>query len=348
MYSCASTTKAIIKTVAFRFNGTMDDLSGLKVVSITEKTYLNQESKPLWGVEKTSMRLADGGPLWGLVSPAKTDVLNLTTLRSESLYLPGRDPKLGTDNKPGADFAATALQMTYKTGLDQSYSSATVVDYTGAVNLAMYKKWQELSKTAETSAKILNLIWTDIAANMVVGTKGLQPHGGLNSKRDSSASTLVKPPLVISYRRRIKYNYVYGIPALLTLVLSVTAIICTVLSVLFFGATLSTMRTFLHHTSAGRFLTRQSQAGQLNQLAMPGRSEHSQSLHDDGYSDSPTSVWVNGAGQQQFTLGVKGWEKRAGAVWEFEDKKIGAGVRYARVRGEDADEGLEGQEISRS
>jgi hypothetical protein len=329
-----STTKAIIKTVAFRFNGTVDDLSGLKIVSVTEKTYPNEESKPLWGVENTSMRLGDGGPLWGLISPAKSNVLNLTTVRKESLYLPGRDADLGTDNNPGADFAAAALRMTYNTGIDQSYTSTTVVDYSGAVNLAMYKKWQELSKTPETSAKILNLIWTDIAANMVVGTKGLQPHKDSNRKHDSTASSQAKAPPVTNYTRRVKYKYVYGIPAFLTLVLFAAAILSTILAALFSGAKLSTMRTVLHYTSAGRFLTRQSQ-------------EHSPSLQDDGYSDLPTDVWVHGAGQQQFTLGAEGWIKRVGNVMGFDNGKSGTEVAYARVREEDVDEGYERQETPR-
>lgn len=173
MYSCISTAKAIIKTVGFRFNGTKNDLSGLEVVSLADKVYLSEESKPLWGVENTTMDLRDGGALWGLIAKDKATVLNITTVRKESLYLPGADPLISTENNPAADFAAIALEMTYKTSPS---SSDSVVDYSGQANLAMYKRWQEFSKTPETSAKILNLIWTDIAANMVVGTKGLEQH----------------------------------------------------------------------------------------------------------------------------------------------------------------------------
>jgi hypothetical protein len=341
MYSCMSTAKAMIKTVAFRFNGTNDDLSGLQVVSVTDKTYPNEESKPLWGVENSSMRLRDGGPLWGLISSAKRNVLNLTTVRKESLYLPGRDRVLspGTgSNNPSADFAAATLEMTYSTGR-VSLSFTTAVDYSGEVNLAMYKKWQELSKTAKTSAKILNLIWTDIAANMVVGTKGLHFHEALKRKRDSTASSQVKTPPVINYTRRIKYKYVYGIPAFLTLVLFAAAILSTIFFTLFSGAELSTMRTFLQHTSAGRFLTSQSQAGQSSHSSLTGYGENIPSMHDDGYSYSPTGVWVKSAGQQQFTLGAGGWMKCVGGATGFENRHSETGVAYARVRGEDADEG---------
>jgi hypothetical protein len=331
MYSCMSTAKAVVKTVAFRFNGTNDDLTGLKVVSVVDKTYPNEESKPLWGVENTSMYLKDGGPLWGLISKDMDKVLNITTVRKESLYLPGRDPYLGTENNPGADFAATALQMTYGTRPE----STTAVDYSGKANLAMYKRWQELSRTAETSAKILNLIWTDIAANLVVGTKSLQPDESSKRKRDDTASSNSRTPHVVNYTRRVNYNYVYGIPAFLTLVLFAAATLSTIFFALFSGAKPSTMRTFLQHTSAGRFLTSQSHAGQSSQSSLMGFGEQTASLHDDGYSDSPTSVWLKGSGQQRFTLGAEGWMKNVQTATGFEVK--GTGVTYERVSGNDDD-----------
>jgi hypothetical protein len=37
----------------------------------------------------------------------------------------------------------------------------------------MMAKWRELSASQATAAKIPNLIWTDLAANMLVGTKSL-------------------------------------------------------------------------------------------------------------------------------------------------------------------------------
>jgi hypothetical protein len=332
MYSCTSTAKATIKTVAFRFNGTNDDLSGLQIISVTEKTYPNEESKPLWGVENTSMHLVDGGPLWGLVAPAKSNELNLTSVRKASLYLPGRRGNLGNENNPGAEFAAEALDMTYKTGI---LSTFPTVDYSGKVNLAMYKKWQELSRTTATSANIINFIWTDIAANMVVGTKGLQPHEASKRKRDSNASSQAKTPPVINYARRVKYKYVYGIPAFITIALFTVTTLSTIFFALFSGAKLSTMRTFLQHTSAGRFLTSESLARQSSHASPPGCGEPTPSLLDDGYSDSPTHVWVNGAGQQQFTLGTEGWMAPTGAATGFENAKSLTGAAYARVRGED-------------
>jgi hypothetical protein len=79
---------------------------------------------------------------------------------------------------------------------------------------------------------------------------------------------------------------------------------------------------------------------------MPGCGEHNQPLYDDGHSDSPKSVCVNGPRQQRVTLGIEGCMKRAGGVLRFGDEKTRTEVAYARLRSEDADEGYEGQKIS--
>ncbi|KAH7066203.1 hypothetical protein BKA63DRAFT_523950 [Paraphoma chrysanthemicola] len=331
MYSCMSTTKATIKTVSLRFNGTSDDLSGLEVVSITDKTYADDSSKPLWGVENTDMLLKDGGALWGLVSASKQKDLNLTVVQREFLYLPGRDPTMGWQNMPGIDFPSVALDMAYKTG---GSSARAAVDYSGQVNLAMYKKWQELSKTPITSAKIINLIWTDIAANMVVGTKGLQPSDTPLRKRDESGNT-TKAPKVVNYTRRVKYKYPYGIPAFVALVLFFVTTVSTLFFAIFAGAKPSTMRRFLHHTSAGRFLTSQANhdsSATSSIMAAPGTSYRGHSPDGAGYSNEPTSIWVKGQGKQVFTLGAEGWTRSGSASYVpgYEGKN-GAGVSYAPV-----------------
>jgi hypothetical protein len=112
MYSCISATKALIKTVSFRFNGS-DDLSGLSVTGLGDKIYPNDASKPVWGVENTDMFLADASPLWGLVEPQQGNV-NISTLQKESLWLPGYSvmgdapPAQGYQNLPGVDFHSHA------------------------------------------------------------------------------------------------------------------------------------------------------------------------------------------------------------------------------------------------
>ena len=255
MYSCMSVIKASIKTVSFHFNGT-NDLSGLTVLSIEDKKYLNDESKSLWVVENSDMPLKHGNPLWGLSTPEAAEQFNLSTLRKEALYLPGSVGKVSGslashENLPGADFAAAALGATCETGQPSSLNGRP--DYSGQSNPALYRLWQEYARTAPTSAKILNLIWTDLVANLVLGTKGIDLV--TNRKRDEAALSGLKTPEVTSYTRRVKYKYAYGIPAFLALILTAMSAIVTMYFTTCGHAKLSTMRTFLQHTSAGKLLS---------------------------------------------------------------------------------------------
>ncbi|PCG97336.1 Hypothetical protein PENO1_063700 [Penicillium occitanis (nom. inval.)] len=78
MYTCATATKALIKTVTFQFNGS-DDLSGLKVTQISEKVYPDGTSMPLWAVENTNLSMSDVAPLWGLVTPDTARQINISS-----------------------------------------------------------------------------------------------------------------------------------------------------------------------------------------------------------------------------------------------------------------------------
>jgi hypothetical protein len=102
---------------------------------------------------------------------------------------------------------------------------------------------------------ILNLIWTDIAANMVVGTKGLHTPENAKRKRYGEGTDARSMPAVTSYTRRVKYRYVYGIPAFLALFLTMATVLSTLFFMFFSGGKPSNIRAFLQHTSAGRFLT---------------------------------------------------------------------------------------------
>ena len=52
--------------------------------------------------------------------------------------------------------------------------------------MAMYVQWQNLSQTPEGASFIVNLIWTDLAASVIVGTKGI-----LGTGNDGSADDIV-------------------------------------------------------------------------------------------------------------------------------------------------------------
>jgi hypothetical protein len=94
---------------------------------------------------------------------------------------------MGTQNTPGADFVAIARDVTCDAGTSLSpTSTSATIDYSDCSNLALYSNWQELSRHPETYPKTPNLIWTEIAANMVGGIKGLQSNDGAKRKRDET------------------------------------------------------------------------------------------------------------------------------------------------------------------
>ncbi|ORY00451.1 hypothetical protein BCR34DRAFT_111786 [Clohesyomyces aquaticus] len=259
LYSCASASKASIKTVEFAFNGTAG-LQSLKVLGIKPKSYAKDDDKPLWGVEKLQMLLQDVNPVWGITTPEHANHPNISTARQEYLYLPGftdsisSSPTQGSQNFAGVDFYSHSMGVAYQMTDISDNDYYGIPDYTGKSNLAMYFRWQEMSRNSSSAAKIINLIWTDIAANAVVGTKSQLPPEPLHNlgKRDEAKGGEV---LVTVYTRRIRFHPVYGIPAFLVLALGcVVALACLVL-VIIGRATPSSMRHALDQTSAGRLLT---------------------------------------------------------------------------------------------
>jgi len=304
MYSCISVVKASIKTVSFLSNHT-DDLSGITVLSIEDKKYSNDTSKPLWAVEKSDMPLRHGNPLWGIVNPEAAARLNLSTVRKDELYLPGYAGatfSMGSrESLPSADFAADAPGTAYQTGS----GSDTYIDYSGSTKLALFRLWQECSRTAPTSAKIINLIWTDLAADLVLGTKGLHFDTIAARKRDKTNESEMKMPIVSSYTRRVRYKYAYGIPAFLTLALTTLSALAMTYFTIFGHAEPSTMRTFLPHTSAGRLLLVQSgYASSTARIDSEGHVSPEQEIVD---ASEPTKDWVKGSGKEKFTLSSEGW-----------------------------------------
>lgn len=327
MYSCMSVVKASIKTVSFLSNNT-DDLSGLTVQSIEDKKYSDELSKPLWAVENSDMPLRHGNPLWGVVTVESAARFNLSTVRKDELYLPGfagLTLAMGShENLPSADFAAQALGTAYQTGSN----NPSYYDYSGSTNLALFRLWQEYSRTPATSAKILNLIWTDLAANLVLGTKGLHAQPSAVHKRDEMITSGLKLPSVASYTRRVKYKYAYGIPAFFALALTVLSALATIYFTVVGHATPSTMRTFLQHTSAGRLLTAQSShASPTTHADSDGHASSEQEIAD---ASEPTKTWVNGSGKEEFTLSSEGWTRNVRPHGPGYDK-AGTTASYAPV-----------------
>ena len=252
LYACATANKASVKTVSFSFNGTDDSVDKLNITKIQKKVYANEKSKPLWGVENTgnAYDLNQLKLVWGLLSSQYEGNQNISTVRQESLYLPGwgsLDAKLYgiyTSNMPATDFYTGATGNSYEIGLTNTVD----MDYTGDTNMAMWVRWQQLSKSPQSATTILNLVWTDYAASAVVGTKGVL--GPQNAATQNLVSIPVTPTRLL-----IKYHYLFGIPAFLAaLGIILVTIVAFVVLILGRGG-ISRMRSHLHQTSPGRIFT---------------------------------------------------------------------------------------------
>jgi hypothetical protein len=277
IYSCASAVKATIRTVTFRYNGT--GLGSLKIVAAKPKIYGDTESLPLWAVEDLqSWKLGNVQPLWGILgtsnsSNISTAPYNISTISQESLYLPGfldqysplrygaKPVPISGQNLPGAEFYFQALASALSINRPGATGYQGFADYSGQSSLALYAKWQGLSSSADKAAKILNLVWTDVAANAVVGTKGW----GLSSAASGQLNPIMKrasdgndaqPNLVpiIIYEKRIRYRILFAIPAFIILAITVAVLVSFLVLTIMGRTGLGRMRKFLEATSAGRII----------------------------------------------------------------------------------------------
>ncbi|RFU24613.1 hypothetical protein B7463_g11732, partial [Scytalidium lignicola] len=228
LYSCASTVKASVKHVSFQINGN-SSISNLVVTGIQPVTYSSNETLPLWAVENTGLNVADVSPEW--------------------LYLPagsGAYAELGRgDGSAGAMAPAGALNELYNFAFS---GSSGLPDYSGQTNYPMFLKWKNQSSDTSTAPSILNLIWTDLMANFVMGSKSQLSRNGTAPL----SSTLVS---ATPYTNTIKYNYIYAIPAFCFLVLYTLMLLVSLAFILFRRVHIGTLRMLLNQTSTGRAVT---------------------------------------------------------------------------------------------
>ncbi|KAK3294112.1 uncharacterized protein B0H64DRAFT_462604 [Chaetomium fimeti] len=276
LYSCAGSVRATIRTVTFVHNGT--GFAGLKVASTNPKTYASPTDHPLWTVENMHRTtLWNAQPLWGILNPSTPPSqlpTNHSTTQQRTLRLPGIvtaesvltgngyvSAKQG-QNLPGVDFYTRALQNAFGIRRPGAVGYEGHADYSGRTSLALYSKWQNLTASADGAAQLLRLVWTDIAANSVVGTKGwglddpAASGGGFGAgrKRDGGAGGGGDQVPVTVYRRRLRYQLPYMVPAVVVLALA-TAVLGTWLVLVVMGRTgPAKMRRLLDATSPGRIL----------------------------------------------------------------------------------------------
>ncbi|KAL2160714.1 hypothetical protein VTH06DRAFT_911 [Thermothelomyces fergusii] len=295
MYSCATAVRAVIKTVHFstdiasdptlRPAGRNRGLVALRVTDIATKQYPRPALCPLWGVEDTGRPLGEVSPIWGLVSPAYADAgfPNLTLVRQPWLYLLGVGNEdvvygrsfssspasaAGSQNLPGAEFPFAAANTVYNNLYGISHSQWPF-DLTGRSDMAVFTRWQQLGATQDGAAKMINLLWTDLAASAVVGTKGIMPPPSPSSSSSSSLARRRSPqdekeedtdqpvPVVHVWPMvpLTRYRAAYGIPAFALLAVLV-ALTAGALAAWWTGtSTLDKLRVRLQQLSPGRIFT---------------------------------------------------------------------------------------------
>ena len=309
VHMCASATKATIKTVRFAFNQTQGlGLEALAVRSIRVKEYRSWGEMPLWGIETPNMTLSSITPFWGLIGPQMKESSNLSTIQTDHLYVPASSSAIwqnmlqvdgGPDYMPGTAAPAVIWESAYA----PQASTTGLQDLSGATSLALASTWRNLSASAAGTASIMNLIWTDLAANALIGTRGwLSPRdtlpanlqeGSLLQQRDESTTArgADRRVPVYAYQRVVRYRWVYGIPAALALLL--TAIICfTALVAAVSGkGSIPRIRYYLNRLSAGRLLT-----------ALKSNTND---------YDSDTKTWLDERGREPLTLPQSGLESKS-------------------------------------
>lgn len=259
IYNCATAVKAIVKKVTFSARGPA--LHDVKVLNISEKQYNNESPPPVWGVESTVLQMEDASALWGLLSPSYKDqnTANFSTIQRPHLYLPVVPNGVETsvlrtkDNLPGAHVFALGLDMAYSIDHGGAHYLTDSTVYGGRKNVALFSRWQELSKNAQSTARIINSVWTDTVANAIVGSKSILggPFTEHGKGRPSTDSTeVIVTPIV----KRVKFKIVYGIPAFIVLLLWLITAVSAAGLFLMKRVTLDRIQHCLRCSSAGRLL----------------------------------------------------------------------------------------------
>lgn len=267
-YSCATSVRATIRTVTFQYNGT--GLEALKVVRTVPKSYTRASDLPLWAVENMhGFKISNTQPLWGLLGSDGATVdeslsTNVSTVSQESLRLPGFLDTYSYllngggyvadrqgQNLPGVDFYTQALMNAFSITRPGSTGDQGYGDYSGRTGLALYTKWQNLSSSADQASRIINLVWTDIAANSVVGTKGWGLGSAALRKRDTTEADQV--PVTV-YQSHVRYRIPYAVPAFVALAVTVVVVVVGIILVAVGKTGSNRMRLLLDATSAGRVM----------------------------------------------------------------------------------------------
>ena len=263
IYSCASATKTSLKTVSLSYNASdTHDLSRLDIRSISPKQYSDKQDMPLWGVETVDGFVNQGlNQLWGFVNDSYQNAANITSRRSPYLYPPVAPRTLsngiGNDYQsvrylPASDGLSALMGGTYWTS--SSYSSLDAsMTWNGFLDLALFSRWQLLSQDITSAASLMRLVWTDLAANYLTGSRGWTNPGIIPQAWTNDTTWVPSADVPVQQaQRRIMYHWPYAVPALIMCALLLLIIPCTLLAAIKGG--LKNLHKYLSMLSAGRLL----------------------------------------------------------------------------------------------
>jgi hypothetical protein len=147
-------------------------------------------------------------------------------------------------NIPGSIVPISALA----TIANSRDSSEPVIDFTAQRSLSLWLKWKKLSSSEDSMPMVFKLLWNDLAASALVGSKGVL--GARNEEPDQAARMELIPTV-----HKIKYHWAFGIPAsILVLVISLIFLAVTAMAVVG-RSSLDLLRHRLKQVAVGRLLT---------------------------------------------------------------------------------------------
>lgn len=284
LFSCASAVKASVKTVNFKMEGDAS-IDNLRVESVKPKKYGAAQQPPTWAIEKTGIQIRDINPFWGIVDSSYSTSKNLQTVKADHFYIPAGMSAIWAylsglsgseeDGYAGGTVPMKALAQIYNT---DSTSSGTTrfPDYSGLSSYAMFLKWQKYSRNASTAGKVIDLIWTDLVANNLVGAKSLLSQNG-------KADAPVAQQTATVSQKGVQYNWLYAIPAFLLLALYLVLFVAAITFFFTRHVSFAMLRYLLNQTSAGRAVTAERYRY---------RDENS----------APTRYWADTVGSEQISV----------------------------------------------
>ncbi|KIW17682.1 hypothetical protein PV08_04877 [Exophiala spinifera] len=263
LYVCASAIRASVKTVTFLYNGTGARFENLEVVDIADKVYPNEKSKPLWAGEHSYDKAMRFDPLWGIVDDSYENYgfkEGFYTLRAEKFWLTATPtPSLSFGDTDGFD--ALAAVSSFPRRLANLYGFADALggpDYSGKNDYTMLERFQSLSHNQDDAAQIPNLIMTDGFAAGLVGTKTSISTKYVQWPASLAVDDTVQgypSARVTAYRRALRYDIRYAIPALMVLSLLLPALIWALAILVSTRHLLQTLKNLYNQTSTGRLAT---------------------------------------------------------------------------------------------